>query len=532
MQITAAQALIRTIKQNGATLVFGYPGAALSPFYAALKQEGGLRHVLARTEQGAAHMAAASYRTTGRPGVCLATSGPGATNLLTAVANAYMDSVPLIAVTAQVASSRVGTDAFQEVDTTGVTTPVTKHNYLVKSAAELPQIVNDAFYIATTGRPGPVVIDIPFDVLNTKIEWQPPKTPQIGGYRLPDAPDMTAIKQMTDVLRHSERSLVVFGGGILSGGAKRELAQFLTVSGLPSVCTMMGLSALPAGFAQFYGMAGIHGTAAAQKAMHEADCLLFIGSRITERTVPQPSRLAARATVLHIDIDPAEIQKNCAADVTLYADCKTALPLLAAQFNKPLPQWFFAPTAIKKPPQRSRSVSPELVLKVLRRLAPQPIVLTTEVGQHQIWTSRYFDFVDGDVFLTSGGFGTMGYGLPAAIGAKMTAPKRTVVAIEGDGSFQMAFAELATMMENDAPIKLILFNNHALGLVRESEHVAAHAPHVYLGAYPDYCRLAAAYSIPARRLARNEDIDEALTAMLQTEGAFLLEVITAPTERS
>ena len=298
MQITAAQALLRTLKQNGTEILFGYPGAALSPVYAALQKEGGLRHILARTEQGAAHMAAASFRTTGKPGVCLATSGPGATNLLTAVANAYMDSVPLIAITAQVASAQVGTDAFQEVDTTGVTTPVTKHNYLVKHAADLPQIVNDAFYIAASGRPGPVVIDLPFDVLKTKIDWLPPQRPHLCGYRLPDAPRAEDAAAFADRLRRAERPLAVFGGGVVSGGAQHELVRFLEASGLPSVCTMMGLSALPSDFPQFCGMTGIHGTLAAREAFDRADCILFIGSRITERTVPQPAKLAARAAVL------------------------------------------------------------------------------------------------------------------------------------------------------------------------------------------------------------------------------------------
>ena len=532
MQITAAQALLRTLKQNGTEILFGYPGAALSPVYAALQKEGGLRHILARTEQGAAHMAAASFRTTGKPGVCLATSGPGATNLLTAVANAYMDSVPLIAITAQVASAQVGTDAFQEVDTTGVTTPVTKHNYLVKHAADLPQIVNDAFYIAASGRPGPVVIDLPFDVLKTKIDWLPPQRPHLCGYRLPDAPRAEDAAAFADRLRRAERPLAVFGGGVVSGGAQHELVRFLAASGLPSVCTMMGLSALPSDFPQFCGMTGIHGTLAAREAFDRADCILFIGSRITERTVSQPAKLAARAAVLHIDIDPAEIQKNCPADLAVCADCKAFLPLLAAQFTAPLPQWVQTPKITPCEAVASKYVSPERLFAALRQKLSVPVVLSTEVGQNQIWTSRYFRFMPGDIFLTSGGFGTMGYGLPAAIGAKIYAPHKTVIAIEGDGSFQMAFAELAAMMENRAPIKMIVFKNNCLGLVREAERVSARTPHVHLGAYPDYCKLAAAYAIPSRRLDNDRDIAAALDEMLQTDGAFLLEAAIRPSART
>ncbi len=534
MKMTAAQALIKILKANGTEIVFGYPGAAVSPVYQALKKEP-LRHVLARTEQGAAHMAASLYRTTGKTGVCLATSGPGSTNLLTAIANAYMDSVPLVAITAQVSVSQIGTDAFQEVDTTGVTAPVTKHNYLIKSAEDLPQAVHEAFYLARTGRPGPVVIDIPFDVLNTRIQWQETAVSAVRGYHVATEPDSGALNRLTQAVAAAKRPLLVVGGGVVSAGSQRAAADLMKAAGLPAVSTMMGLSALPTDCPGFLGMTGVHGDPAANEAYARADLLIFAGARITERTVPDPARLAGRAVTVHIDIDPAELGKNCACDITVCADVKETLLQLTDRLRgyRAPADWCCALAALKEAERadtgsRPAYVDPAQLLRALRRRLTAPAVIASEVGQHQIWTCRHFPFKAGDIFLTSGGFGAMGYGLPAAIGAKIAAPDKTVIAIEGDGSFQMSMPELATMMENRAAVKIILFKNNCLGLVRETERAACRAGHVYLSDYPNFCALAAAYGIPARRLTRNEDIGGALDALLAEEGAFFLEVHTDP----
>lgn len=534
MKITAAQAVLKMIELNGTETVFGYPGAAASPLYRALKKES-LRHVLARTEQGAAHMAVGYWRATGKTGVCLATSGPGSTNLLTAVANAYMDSVPLVAITAQVAVSRIGTDAFQEVDTTGITAPVTKHNYLIKKAEELPRIIHEAFYLAKTGRPGSVVIDIPVDVLQQKIEWQEPPQPRPLGFCLPPEPEGETLTRLVQMLEQAERPLLIVGGGVVSSGAQRTVAAFLKETHVPSVSTMMGLSALPDGFPGFLGMVGIHGTIAANKACSCADLIIFVGSRITERTVPEPMVLKAHAKTVHIDIDPAEINKNCPCDLAVCGDVQAVFEKMirlaaryqtAASWQQEIRELSAAPQ--EKTGSRFGFVEPQLLLSALRRRLTEPTVLATEVGQHQIWVSRFFGLGEGDILLTSGGFGTMGFGLPAAIGAKIARPEKTVIAFEGDGSLQMSMAELATMQENKAPVKMIVFKNNSLGLVRELDKAGSRAAHVYLSDYPDFCKLAAAYSIPSLRLSENSEIDRALTVFLREERAFLLEVVTDP----
>jgi len=528
VKITAAQALLKVLEANGTEILFGYPGAAVAPVYQALKKEP-IRHVLTRTEQGAAHMAAAQARVCGKVGVCLATSGPGSTNLLTAIAGAYVDSMPLVAITAQVSTPKIGTDAFQEVDTTGVTAPVTKHNYLVKQAEDLPRVVQEAFYLAQSGRPGPVVIDIPYDILKTKIEWQPPKAELVRGYQLAKEPEADDIDRLAAAIRRAKRPVLVVGGGVILAGAQKPLSDFLNCCGMTAVCTMMGLTALPADFPHFLGMVGTHGTNSANKAFSEADLVIFVGSRITEHTLPDPEALASRAMTAHIDIDPAELDKNCPCHISLCADAGAVLRALTKQLGKDV-RLKTPPTTMEERETGSREkyVDPKAVFAALREQIKTPAVFATEVGEHQIWAARYFAYRAGDVLLTSGGFGAMGYGLPAAIGGAISAPDKTVIAIEGDGSFQMAMPDLATLVETGAKVKILLFNNQCLGLVREADKVSPKAAHVHLSAVPDFCALAAAYGIPSRRLSGGEDINEAIKTMLAAEGAYLLEVSTDP----
>ncbi len=525
-KITAAEAMLKVLGMNGVEVVFGYPGAAAAPIYQALKKSP-ITHILARSEQGAAHMAAAQFKASGKTGVCLSTSGPGATNLVTAIAAAYMDSVPLVAITAQVAVSRIGSDAFQEVDTTGITAPITKNNYLVKTPEDLPRVIQEAFYLAETGRPGPVLVDVPYDVLKTKIEWVAPETSEVQGYRVRQDMDIIGVSRLSDAIRKAKKPLLVIGGGVLSAGAQDVLADFLKQTGMPAVCTMMGLSALPDGFLGFLGMTGVHGMAAANSAVQQADLVIFAGSRITERSIPDPQALSAQAKTAHIDIDPAELSKNCDADICICADVKSVLMLLTDALKQYRASWSGAEIVPAETGSREGYADPKEVLAALRKELKNPVIITTEVGAHQIWAARHFAFKKDDVLLTSGGLGAMGYGLPAAIGAAVTSEK-TVVAISGDGSFQMSMPELATMVETGAKVKMILFNNRCLGMVREVDKVSPKAQHVHLSAVPDFCKLAAAYGIPAERVNSNDAISSAIRKMLDSDGAYLLEINTDP----
>ncbi|MBE7048885.1 MAG: biosynthetic-type acetolactate synthase large subunit [Ruminococcaceae bacterium] len=534
MKITAAEVLLKMIRENGTETIFGYPGAAIAPVYQALKKEP-IRHILTRTEQGAAHMAAAFYRSCGKTGVCLATSGPGSTNLLTAIANAYVDSVPLVVITAQVSVSQIGTDAFQEVDTTGVTAPVTKHNYLIKSAEDLPKAVQEAFYLASDGRPGPVVVDIPYDVLKAKMEWEPSLPYQTSKLTKPALTHNNTLDDLVLAVATAKNPLLVVGGGVLCGQAQRELMGLLSATGLPTVSTMMGLSALPSDFPNYLGMVGIHGLPAANAIFKEADLVIFAGSRITERTVPDPVQLTKRAVTIHIDIDPAELGKNCPCQISLCGDVKTILQQLtdALQNYRIKAHWqktisFLQGTNGTDTGSRPSYVDPAYLLSVLRKALTGPSIIATEVGQHQIWACRHFSFRKGDVFLTSGGFGAMGYGLPAAIGAGIVAGDRPIIALEGDGSLQMSMPELATMVETGVPVKIILFKNSCLGLVREVDKVSCRADYVRLGDLPDFCTLATAYGIPSQEISKNEDVADALTALLTASGPYFLEVVIDP----
>lgn len=473
-------------------------------------------------------MAAAQFKASGKTGVCLSTSGPGATNLVTSIAAAYMDSVPLVAITAQVSVSRIGSDAFQEVDTTGITAPITKNNYLVKTAEDLPRVIQEAFYLAKTGRPGPVLVDVPYDVLKTKIEWVVPKAGDVQGYRIRQDMDIIGVSKLSDAIRKSKKPLLVIGGGILTAEAQDVLADLMKQTGVPAVCTMMGLSALPENFSGFLGMVGVHGMAAANSAMEQADLVIFAGSRITERSIPDPRALSVRAKTAHIDIDPAELSKNCDVDIPICADIKSVLTLLTDALKQYRCTWGGAEVVPAETGSREGFADPKEVLTTLRKELENPVTIATEVGAHQIWVARHFAFAKGDVLLTSGGLGAMGYGLPAAIGAAVTNPDKTVIAVSGDGSFQMSMPELATMVETGAKVKMILFNNHCLGMVREADKVSPGAKHVHLSAVPDFCKLAQAYGIPAKRIQNNEAIGEAIREMLDTDSAYLLEINTDP----
>lgn len=530
MKITAAEAILKVIREQGTELIFGYPGAANTPLYDKIPKSG-LRCVLTRNEQAAAHAAASSFRLTGKVGVCTATSGPGATNLLTGIANAYMDSIPLVAVTGQVATSQVGTDAFQEVDFTGVTTPVTKHNFLVKQAEEIPSVMRKAFYLAKTGRPGPVVVDVPLDLFSQKINYYQEAPIQIRGYQPSKAPSAQEKARLAQMLREAKRPLIIAGGGVIN--SQCDFRAFAEKTNLPVATTMMGITALPSKHGQALGMAGQHGSRAANYALAHADFVLFLGARISDRTVPKPLELAQRASIAHIDIDPAELNKNIPCDLAISANLKDVFPLSEAETGdwNTDPDWLAACMAYRKEDVATLAsadefIHPSVFLQALSEAADADAVIVTEVGQNQIWTANHYLFEKTNTFLTSGGFGTMGYGLPAAIGAKLAAPDRTVIAIEGDGSFQMTLAELATLKQTNAAVKIVLLKNRSLGMVREMQKqwYRSNFVSVDLGDYPCFQKIAEAYDIPFRSISHSKETASAIREMLSAKTAFLLEV--------
>ncbi len=538
MRMLASKALVQVLEEQGVRHIFGYPGAANTPILDAVGKSS-IAHILMRNEQGAVHAAAGYARLTGKVGVCTATSGPGATNMITGIANAYMDSIPLVVLTGQVASGLVGRDAFQEVDTTGVTTPISKHNYLVKDPNDLPRILEEAFWIAGTGRPGPVVVDIPMDVQRMRVDYQPQGTPQIRGY-CPHLPATDAdAAQLADAIRQAERPLLVAGGGILIAHASEAFAALAAGTGLPVVSTMMGIGAVPCAHPRYLGMVGSHGVPPANAAFAEADLVVFLGARVSDRTVSDTEALAKRAAVAHVDIDPAEIGKNIPCDLAIAADLADFLPRLTRALAGYTCPGGWADKAAERraamplPDGKKRgAVNPKYLMRRLSEATGGRAVVTTEVGQNQIWTANHYQFARPGTFLTSGGFGTMGFGLPAAMGAKLARPDELVIAIEGDGSFQMSMPELGAIRQWGAEVKIVLFVNRVLGMVHEYQDVNFQSRHsgVDLGAYPHYPSIAAAYDIPCGTVAENQDVDSAIAAMLETPGTYLLEVLVDRTE--
>lgn len=536
----ASEAILKIILAHGVDTIFGYPGAANTPLFDLMEQVG-IAYRLTRNEQGAAHAAAAYSKLTGKVGVCLATSGPGATNLITGIANAYMDSTPLLAITGQVVSPQVGKDAFQEVDMTGVTSPISKHNYLVKDARELPRIMNEAFFIAKTGRPGPVVVDIPMDVQKIEIEEPLEVEPAIRGYRSAIQATEKAVNTLAEAIKKARKPLMVVGGGVLNAAAANEFAAFIDATGLPAISTMMGIGALSCKHPRYYGMMGSHGVKPANGAFSLADLVVFLGARVSDRAVPNPAGLEKRAKIAHVDVDPAEIGKNVRCDIPVIGDVKGVLLGLTERLkgHECNPEWikelnFFRDSVEDYDTSGTQAVNPKYFMRRLSDLTEGKAVVATEVGNNQIWAANHYQFTRPYTWLTSGGFGTMGYGLPAAFGAALAAPEETVVAVEGDGSFQMSMPELGAIKQWGANVKIVLFVNRMLGMVHEYQMVnyKSHFVSVELGEYPFYDKIAAAYDIPHAVVRSNADIDDAIQKMLADKGTYLLEVVVDPNERT
>lgn len=534
MKMTGAQMVVQALEANGVTTIFGYPGAANCPIIDKLPGSA-IRHILVRNEQGAAHMASGYARVTKRPGVCTATSGPGATNLITGIATAYMDSVPMIAITGQVNSGLLGRDAFQEVDITGATHPFTKHNYLVHDALDLGKVIDEAFYIASTGRPGPVLIDIPMDLLKAEYDFPEYKKEPVSirGYKPVGAGKAheMQVKKAAEAIKAAKNPLILVGGGAVLSGAEKQLARLLEKTGLPTVHTMTGIGAVPTDSPQNFGMIGSHGIKQANILINHCDMLVILGSRLGDRSVANAAGLEKRTHIIHIDIDPAEIGKNLLPEIPLVGDVKEVLsqliPLLDG-YTAP-EEWLSYAKQLRDenhydlPEEDNGFVNPRLFLRKLSQKAGKKAYISTEVGQNQIWVSNHCSFSDPRRFITSAGFGTMGYGLPAAIGAAV-ASEGTVVAVMGDGSFQMDLPELGTMCQWGIPVKMVILQNHRLGMVHEHQYINYKSNYhaVSLDGSPDFCKLAEAYGIPSMHIGENSEIEKGLSALFADKNSFML----------
>ncbi len=527
--IKAAEAMVKCLENEGIKVVFGYPGAAICPFYDALTHSD-IRHILVRREDNAGHAASGYARITGKPAVCIATSGPGAMNLMTAIATAYADSIPLVCITGQVSTDQIGCDVFQEVDTTGAAEPFVKYSYLIKNASDLPRIFKEAFYLAGTGRNGPVLIDVPLDIQQTMIEFNYPETVELRTYKPTVKGNGLQIKKVCDALNDSQRPLICAGGGVIASGAEKELIAFAEKTGIPVVSTMMGLGIFPSEHPLFMGMLGMHGVRTANEAVSKCDTMLLIGARVGDRAVRSPKFLAETTKIIHIDVDPAEIGKNIHVDIPLVGDCKNILSELTGGIGSAERKEWLAELAeiknnVPKEDETEGYVNPKMFIRKLSARLPENTVCSADVGQNQIWTCNNFQFKQGR-FITSGGMGTMGYSVPAAIGAKLASPDSEVIAICGDGSFQMEMMELATIVQEKIPIKIIIMRNNRLGMVRELQTNIYKdnqtAVHIADG-NPDFVMLAKSYGINAERVSTMAEAEAAIEHLCSSKDAYLLE---------
>ncbi|NLZ53170.1 MAG: biosynthetic-type acetolactate synthase large subunit [Thermoanaerobacteraceae bacterium] len=530
MKVTGAEALIKSLENENVNFIFGYPGGAILPVYDALNNSK-IKHVLTRSEQGAAHAASGYARVSGKVGVCMATSGPGATNLVTGIATAYMDSIPIIAITGQVSTSVIGRDVFQEVDITGATAPFTKHNYLVKNAQDIPRIVKEAFYIASTGRPGPVLIDLPKDVAETKINFEYPDKITIRGYKPNIIGHHLQILRAAEMINKSRKPVICAGGGVNTAGAEQELMKLAQKANIPVVTTLMGIGSFPANHPLYLGMIGMHGVSLANKIITEADLVIAAGARFADRTIGKVEGFAPKAKIIHIDIDPAEIGKNIPVHTPIVGDVKHVLGEITANvMSQTKAAWVDYITSLKREvvlKYSGENLNPVEVIRYLSNKTKGKAIVSTEVGCHQMWTAQHYEFIEPRTFISSGGLGTMGYGLAAAIGAQIAKTDMMVINICGDGSFQMNLAEMATAVENNLPIKIVLFNNGGLGLVRQLQEFYCNRRYnqVHFGFMPDFVKLAASYGIKAMRIQKREEISVAIDSLIEHKGPFLLECV-------
>lgn len=530
MIITGGQAIIKALEAEGVKIVFGYPGGAILPVYDSLR-ESNIHHVLVRNEQGAAHSASGYAKSSGNVGVCIATSGPGATNLITGIATAYMDSIPIIAITGQVPVDMIGRDVFQEVDITGATAPFCKHNYLIKNANDIPRIIKEAFHIASTGRPGPVLIDIPKDIAQSKIDFKYPDTIDLRGYKPNYNGHPMQIKKAAGIIKNSKNPVICTGGGCISSNATNEIVEFAKRINAPVATTLMGIGAFPESLSSSLGMLGLHGMENANKAIKEADVLIVLGARMGDRATGKRDEFAKDAIIIHIDIDPAEIGKNISTEIPIVGDVrKTLIELLKQDIDRDTPLWIQKKNDEDIYYGEDNKLGVPGIVTELSKLTYKNTIIVTDVGQHQMWAGQYYEVEKPRTFVTSGGLGTMGYGLPAAIGAKMANPDSNVILITGDGSLQMSLQELATLSQENLDIKILLMNNSCLGMVRELEYLYSDKKYfsVYMKGNPDFIKLADAYGIKGIRINKLSSIKQSIENMLSYKGAMLCEFIVDP----
>ncbi|CRK81990.1 biosynthetic-type acetolactate synthase large subunit [Neobacillus massiliamazoniensis] len=531
---TGADLLIDLLIKEGVDTIFGYPGGAVLPIYDAIyRAQNSVQHLLFRHEQGMIHAAEGFARITGKPGVVIATSGPGATNLVTGITDAMMDSLPLVIFTGQVARSVIGTDAFQEADIMAITSPITKHNYQVQSISDLPRIVKEAFHIASTGRPGPVVVDIPKDISAGELYFEPKEVNiHLPGYQPTTKPNPLQIKKLAESIGKAKKPVVLGGAGVLHAKAASELTAFAEKHKLPVVTTLLGLGTFPADNPLSLGMGGMHGTYAANMALYECDLLINFGARFDDRLTGNLIHFAPQAKVAHIDIDPAEIGKNVPTQIPIVSDAKEALIEL---YNQPIDspereEWLETLKRYKEDyplwyEHSQNGMSPQWLIEAVHKVTNGEAIVATDVGQHQMWAAQYYTFNEPHRWITSGGLGTMGFGFPAAIGAQIASPDRTVVAIVGDGGFQMTLQELSVVYERKLPVKIIIVNNGALGMVRQWQELL-HGNRIsesILHTQPDFVKLAESYSIRGYKVDNQEELIPILSEVFAYDGPVLVD---------
>lgn len=544
-KISGSEILLRTLLLEEVECVFGYPGGSVLYIYDAMHDNPDFKHILTRHEQGAVHAADGYARATGRTGVCLATSGPGATNLVTGIATAYMDSVPLVIITGNVATGLLGTDAFQEADIVGITQPVTKHSYMVRDVGELARILREAFYLANTGRKGPVLIDIPKDVSADRTEFVYPESISVKGYNPFPSVSAENVRELAAAIREAERPLLIAGAGVIHSGAEKELAELARGFGIPVASTLLGLGSFPTNDSLALGMAGMHGTAAANRAILSCDLLISVGSRFDDRLTMRLDGFAPQAKIAHIDIDAAELGKLVQSSVSVVGDARTVLSELLAElrlcgdYALPLreerpadPAWIREIEEIKrKHPLRyadsDTSLKPQYVMELIASTTGGEAIITTDVGQHQMWAAQFGQYIRPRSLITSGGLGTMGFGFPSAIGAQIGCPDSVVVSINGDGGMQMCAQELAICAINDIPVKIAVINNRTLGMIKQWQelvHDGRHS-HIDLSGSPDFVKLAEAYGIKGLRASNKEEAREAWKEALEYPGPVLIDFV-------
>jgi acetolactate synthase I/II/III large subunit len=547
-EMNGAEMVIEALADQGAEHLFGYPGGAVLPIYDALFQQDKVRHILVRHEQGAVHAAEGYARSTGKVGCVLVTSGPGATNAVTGLTDALMDSIPIVCLTGQVPTHLIGNDAFQECDTVGITRPCTKHNYLVKNVADLPRVLHEAFHIAKSGRPGPVVVDIPKDIQFAKGLYSRPKEFQHKGYRPKLKGDLERIKAAIELMRHAKRPLFYTGGGIINSGpeASHFLRELVKLTGFPITSTLMGLGAYPAADPQWLGMLGMHGTYEANLSMHDCDVMICIGARFDDRITGRLDAFSPGSKKIHVDIDPSSINKNVKVDIPIIGDCAHVLEDMVRLWRsgamhadkKALDAWWKLIETWRS--RRSLAyknsneiIKPQYAIQRLYELTKdRDTYITTEVGQHQMWAAQFYRFEEPNRWMTSGGLGTMGYGLPAAVGVQLAHPNSLVIDIAGEASVLMTMQEMSTAVQHDLPIKIFVINNQYMGMVRQWQELlhGGRYAHSYTEALPDFVKLAEAYHAVGIRCERPGDLDGAIHEMIGVKKPVIFDCVVDPNE--